>query len=114
VGQTGPAGPQGPAGANGKVELVRCATLTKAEQVRGRTRHVTVEQCSTKLVSGPVSFTTSTDASASLTRSGIVYATGSVRGSHAMLATRRALTAGTYVLTERHGATTTRRRVAIR
>ena len=106
---TGPAGPA-PAG---KIELVTCQKLTRSVRVHGHTRHVTQEKCTGKLVSGPVNFTVSASAAATLSRSDIVYASGGVSGSRLVLGARRRILPGRYLLTERRGATTIRQRVTI-
>jgi hypothetical protein len=80
TGATGPAGPQGPAGKNGEVELVTCATVTKTvtRKLHGKQKKVKVSShvCSTKMVSGPVTFTTASIDRAAISRLGFVYATG--------------------------------------
>ena len=91
-GVQGAAGPAGPAGEAGKVELVTCTTI------KGK------KHCTTKIVSGVVKFTVSgSPAHASLSRHGVVYATGLARvtGGRASLrlSTRRKLAAGRYTLT---------------
>jgi Divergent InlB B-repeat domain/Collagen triple helix repeat (20 copies)/NHL repeat len=69
-GPAGPAGAQGPAGPAGKVELVTCKKAGKKRK------------CTTKLVSGTVTFTTAgTAAHATLSRRGVVYAAGTARHS---------------------------------
>jgi DNA-binding beta-propeller fold protein YncE len=88
-GGQGPAGPRGPAGT---VELVTCRT------VRGR-RH-----CTAKLVSGTVKFVAAgTAAKATLSRHGVVYATGTARVEHGRTSLRleplRKLRPGKYTLT---------------
>ena len=117
AGPSGPAGPRGPAGhsgANGKIELVTCIKTTKTIKVHGHQRHVSQQDCTTKLVSGPVKFTTSARTSATITRAGVVYATGYLSGSRLVLVARRATRPGRYTLTERRGRVTTRQEVTIR
>src|SRR5262249_50762604 len=80
-GPQGPRGIPGPAGPPGKIELVRCTTVTKTvfKRVHGRRRRekVTVRRCTASLVSGPVKFTiTGKTVAASLQRHGVVYASG--------------------------------------
>jgi hypothetical protein len=106
-GQTGQRGPQGPAG---QVELVVCRTVTKTVLSHGRKHKVTRQQCSTKLVSGPVKFVTNGgSSSATVARGGITYATGrAVRmsaGRWELVLTRHIhkLVPGRYTLTTRQG-----------
>ena len=106
-GSSGAIGPRGPAGTNGssgatgpqgppgKVELVTCTTATKQHKKRKR--------CTTKLVTGPVTFTTAaTDTRAALSRHGVVYATGYARdtrrGVRILLLAARRLAPGRYSL----------------
>lgn len=96
-----------------KVELVTCKLLTRTVTVHGHAGRVTIEQCTTKLVSTPVVFPTGSSVSATLSRGGVVYASGRGSSARAELTASRALKRGTYVLTERHGRTTTRVQVAI-
>jgi hypothetical protein len=96
-GPAGAAGAQGPAGPAGHVELVTCKTITKGK------RHM--QECTTKLVSGTVKFTTSgMAASAALSRHGHVFAAGAARLEpygrvRLRLAPLRKLRAGRYTLT---------------
>ena len=111
AGTQGPTGAQGRPGESGKVELVTCTTSKK----NGKT----VRKCTTKVVSGTVKFTaTAASAHATLSRNGVVYATGVARvtGGHASLrlSSRRELSAGRYKLTlgsgkSRHSETVTLR-----
>jgi hypothetical protein len=75
TGQTGPAGAAGPPG---EIELVTCQAVTKTvtRRVNGHNPEVkqTVQQCSTKLVSAPLTFTATKAHSANLTRGRTVYA----------------------------------------
>jgi hypothetical protein len=74
TGVTGATGPQGPAG---KIELVVCKKATKTVKSGGHKRRVTVQKCTTKLVSGTVKFTVAGgDLGASVSRAHVVYATG--------------------------------------
>jgi streptogramin lyase len=97
-GTNGKDGAQGPPGPAGKIELVTCKTVTKTVHHH----HVKKQSCTTKLVSGTVTFTT---ARALLTRSGRRYATGTARfaGGRLELALRfsRPAGAGRYTLTLR-------------
>jgi Glycine rich protein len=92
----GPAGPQGatgPQGPAGEIDLVTCTNVKK--KVKGKT--VTQKKCSTQLTSSPESFTASL-ASATLSRAGHVYATGSVSAGTLKLHASKALRAGHYTL----------------
>jgi hypothetical protein len=85
VGAAGPPGHQGSAGPAGQVELVTCKPVTKTvtRQVHGKPRNVkvTTQVCTVKLVSGPVTFTTTGAARAALDRGGVVYARGLARST---------------------------------
>jgi len=85
----GPAGPQGltgakgatgatgPVGSPGKVELVVCNKVSKTVTSHGHKHKVTVQKCTTRLVSGTAKFVIdSDDPGASVSRAGITYATG--------------------------------------
>jgi streptogramin lyase len=118
TGAAGATGSTGPAGAAGKVELVTCKTTTR--KVHHKTRKQT--KCTTKLVSGPVKFTTTKTARATLSRDGRTYASGTAsvtaRGpTRLVLTARRRLLPGRYalVLTTGTGArrVTTRRTITI-
>lgn len=119
AGQVGPAGPQGPAGAagpagaNGQVELVTCTTVTQTKKVHGHNRRVKQTRCTTKLVSGPVTFTTG-GARATLTRGDVVYAVGFARGTRLQLEATRTLRPGAYVLSRRGPGVSSRERVRVR
>jgi len=101
-GPAGPAGARGPAGPAGQVELVTCRTVKKDGKK--------AQDCTTKLVSGTVKFTTgdaSTDAT--LSRHGHVYAAGTARaGARGRMSLRltpvRKLRPGNYTLTLIGGA----------
>jgi hypothetical protein len=76
TGATGPAGPTGPAGREGPAGKVEVVTCMKKD---GR------QMCTTRLLSGPVKFTTAGyTARATLSRHGRVFATGALRiaGGH--------------------------------
>ncbi len=99
TGATGPRGPQGPAG---KVELVSCRSVTTG---KGKHKHKkAVRQCSTKLTSSPVKFTTAAIA-AVVSRGEVVYARGSAAGAGRQTKLLLALTPlrkirkGSYTLT---------------
>jgi hypothetical protein len=127
-----PQGPPGPNGTNGapgaqgptgKVELVTCRTVTKTvkKKVRGKTRKVKVTKrvCTTKLVSGPVKFTTSAASyRATLSRGRETYATGTAAAAgpglwKLALSDRRAVHAGRYTLTLSRGRVTRRLTITI-
>ncbi len=72
-GAQGPEGATGSQGPPGRIELVTCTNVKKGKK--------TVKQCSTKLVSGTVTFTTTVADHASLTRGRVVYATGELLGT---------------------------------
>jgi Glycine rich protein len=117
AGAQGVQGPAGPQGAAGKIELVTCKTVTK--KVKGHRRKVQV--CTTRLVSGVVKFTAATADRATISRRGIVFATG-VRVTTApgraqlVLSDSRPLTRGRYTLTirRRRGRRLLTRRMTIR
>ncbi|HEY3864590.1 MAG TPA: hypothetical protein VGL54_00715 [Solirubrobacteraceae bacterium] len=101
VGPVGPAGVQGPAGPAGQVELVTCRTVKKGKK--------SVQQCTTKLVSGTVKFTAAgSSVRAMLSRHGLVYAAGMAHGTHGHMSLRlapvRKLRAGRYTLTLTSGS----------
>ena len=83
----------------GQVELVTCTPVTTGA---GRHRK-TVQKCTSKLMSSPVTFTTAASIAVVLSRDGIVYATGSAGRSGSrtrlLLTPRRALSGGRYTLT---------------
>jgi DNA-binding beta-propeller fold protein YncE len=99
-GASGVAGPQGPAGAQGpagRIELVTCRT------VNGK------QHCTTKLVSGTVKFVaTGSAAHATLSRHGVVFASGSALATRGRMSLRlvplRLLRPGEYTLTLISGA----------
>jgi hypothetical protein len=77
AGPQGPTGAQGPAGPAGKIELVTCRT------VKGKQR------CTARLVSGTVKFATvGQSARATLSRHGVVYATGTARTVRGLMSLR--------------------------
>ena len=100
-GPAGPAGAQGPAGSPGKVELGD----VQDDQKKGRK----AQQCTTKLVSGTVKFTTAgASAHATLSRRGTVFAAGTARSERGKMSLRlaplRTLRPGRYTLTLISGA----------
>ncbi len=95
-GAPGPQGRRGKAGAvgpAGRVELVTCTTVT----VTVKHKHVKRKKCTTKLVNGPVDFTTTR--SATLSRHGITFARGRTRAGTLVLTATRAIPHGHYTLT---------------
>jgi hypothetical protein len=122
-GPTGPTGATGPRGPAGKVELVTCKKVRTTVKRKHKRVHVTKQKCATKLVSGPVKFKTArADQRASLSRAGVIYATGYAHrtrnGLQTSLIAARKLARGRYLLTltSNHGprATTSRHQVTIR
>jgi sugar lactone lactonase YvrE len=113
AGPAGPAGPKGltgargPAGPAGQIELVTCEIVTVHD--RGE-RHE--RRCQAHLLTGPVSFTTTERARATLTRHGVVYAATihSHQRQRLVLYVRRRLAPGRYTLT----LTAAHRRSAVR
>ncbi len=107
-GPVGPAGPQGPAGKDGQIQLVTCKTVVVKKKKK--------QKCTTKTVSSPVKFTTAS-ARASLSRAGVVYASGTAGRRGLVLRARHAVAAGRYTLTLTYGhgthTSTVRRQVRI-
>jgi virginiamycin B lyase len=100
-GQTGQVGPNGTPGPAGQIELVTCKTVTQRKGKKSVKRQV----CSGRLVTGKVSFTTGSERD-TLSRGGVVYATGSSVSSAAdraglTLVPLRRLGPGRYTLTRR-------------
>jgi hypothetical protein len=95
AGTQGPAGPPGAQGPAGRVELVTC------KKVGGK------QKCTTKLVSGTVTFTAAS-ARATLSRHGVVYAAGTASTARGRMSLRltplRSLRPGKYTLTMVSGA----------
>ncbi len=116
-GAVGPTGPQGPAGVAGprgpagEVELITCQTVTHTvtKRIRGQQRKVAVsrQECTGRVVSSPVKFTTAGIARrANITRGHALYATGTSvangRGrSRLAITDLRPLPRGRYTLTLR-------------
>jgi hypothetical protein len=119
AGPAGATGPSGPAGPPGRVELVRCHTVAKIVARGHRKVRVTRQACSTKTVSGTAKFTaTAASEHATLSRGGLVYASGGPGATGGLvLRARRALAPGAYTLTlrTRRGkrVLTTRQRVVV-
>jgi ABC-type cobalt transport system substrate-binding protein len=105
-GKEGPSGKVGPSGAMGppgKVEILTCLTTTTAVARAGRERFVHVRRCAAALATAVRLTGEGIAARALLERGRTVYATGTgVVGKHGrtelLLADRRALSAGGYVL----------------
>ena len=94
----GAAGSQGSQAKVTQIELITCRTVTKWAKVHGKKRAVTQQKCTTKLISSTATFG-STLANATLTRRGVIYATGTARLTRLTLHARRPLRAGEYTLT---------------
>jgi virginiamycin B lyase len=111
TGATGATGAQGPPG---QIRLVTCETV----KVKSHGRRVKRRRCTTRLITGPATFTTTGTARASLTRNGVSFATGTASNGRAVLRAHRPLRRGRYTLTVRsvkHGhRVTTRTPVTIR
>ena len=107
-GAQGAVGPQGPAGKDGQIQLVTCKTVVVKKKKK--------QKCTTRTVSSPVKFTTAS-ARASLSRAGVVYATGTAGRRGVVLSARRVVRAGRYTLTLTYGqgrhTSTVRRQVRI-
>ena len=95
TGATGTPGPAGARGEPGRVRLVSCRTVT----VKVGGRKVKRRRCSTRLISGTATFTTTATARASLRRRGVLYATGTVSRARLPLHANRRVAAGRYTLT---------------
>lgn len=91
-------GSQRSEGKSGRIYLFTCRTVTKRAKLHGKTRAVTKQRCTTRLVPGTARFGT-TIAKATLTRNGVIYATGTARLSRLTLHANRPLRAGEYTLT---------------
>jgi streptogramin lyase len=117
-GQAGPQGQVGPQGSPGQVELVTCKTVMNTVTKKGHKTSVTHLRCATRLVGGAATFTTIPGMRATLSRDGVVYATGTADHSRFVLRARRMLSTGPYLLTLQHGRghaeVTTHRWVTIR
>jgi len=104
----------GPQGKPGKIRLVTCKVVT----VKVKGHKVKRKKCTSKLVSGAVKITTTSAVRrASLTRGGVLYATGTVTKKGLRLHALRRVRAGRYTLTIRyhqsHRQMTTRSQVKI-
>ncbi len=126
AGATGQAGTNGTNGANGtdgtngmrgppgQIELVTCKSLTTGT---GKHRK-TVQKCTTKLTSSPITFTaTGTRVVAVLSRERIVYATGVAIGTgkrtQLLLSLRQHIGKGSYTLTLTHAGKQQRKTITI-
>jgi hypothetical protein len=120
TGPTGPAGPRGatgPRGPAGEIRLVTCTPVRVTVLVHGHKRSVTRQRCTTRVITGTATFTT-TAATATLLHGQAVYATGRAWLGEVTLHARRPIHAGRYtlVLTRRvgHRWVVTRRVVRLR
>ena len=114
TGPSGQVGPRGSTGPPGQVELVTCKPLTSGKLKR----RAPLRQCTTKLTSSPVTFTSSgAKIVAVLSRGGVVYATGSMvrlkKGTKLLLTPRRSINSGSYTLTLTHGRNWQREKITI-
>jgi hypothetical protein len=103
-GATGAQGPAGPSGPAGQIELVTCKAVARGEGKHKKT----VQDCTAKLTSSPVTFTsTGARIKAALSRGKFVYATGSAikagKRCQLLLTPRRHIAKGSYTLTLAHG-----------
>lgn len=104
AGSSGPAGLPGARGPAGNIELVTCKAVTTTKRINGKRRKVTTRSCTGKSVSGSVTFKAARapGARASLTRDGVVYATGRIdlrsAGSTDILRRVRVMRPGRYTL----------------
>jgi hypothetical protein len=102
-GATGATGPTGPAGRDGEVELVTCRSVSARSSHGHATTHGKALRCTTKLVAGPVKFTTTGAVTrAVLSRAGVIEASGVAGGGEVptmLLSASRGLKAGRYTLT---------------
>ncbi len=107
TGPPGPAGATGPKGSSGEIELVACTTVTTTLQKDGRERKVHEQKCTSRLVSGTVTFTASAASGrATISRGRVVYAIGASvpmgrADSQLVLTDLRPLRHGRYTLTVR-------------
>lgn len=89
-----------------------CTTVTKTIKVHGKKKKVTQKKCTTKLISGPITFT-ATASKAALSRGRVIYATGTATGSRLRLQLHRRLRPGRYTLTLTSHHQTTRQTITI-
>jgi hypothetical protein len=89
------------------VRLTTCATAATTSGKRGRARRI----CTTRTLAATLKPQTGA-ARASLSRAGVLYATGTATGTRVTLQLRRRLSAGRYTLAltyKRNGRTITKR-----
>ncbi len=113
-GTDGTNGANGAPGSAGQIELATCKSVTTGHGERRRT----VQRCTTRLTSSPVTFTgVGARFAASLSRGRVVYATGSViaadGSTRLLLSPRRAIGRGSYTLTLIVGRRRRRETIAI-
>ena len=96
----------------GRIRPFSSASLTMASAARCPSRRVKRQRCTTRLITGAATFTTAGTARASLTRNGVLIATGTASSGRAVLRALRPLRRGRYTLTlryRRHGHPVTTR-----
>jgi streptogramin lyase len=110
-GATGASGPAGPRGLAGQIDLVTCTTSTKT--VKHKPKAIT--KCTSRPVPSPATFTSDSEARATLGRRGHLYATGTASAGRVLLHATRTLPAGGYTLTltSGHGRHTLVRRLVV-
>lgn len=113
VGPSGRPGPAGPAGTQGQIDLVTCTRTTTIVTINRHRQTVSRQRCTSKLVSAPVTFTVANGTAVTLSRAGIVYASGRAAGRRIVLAAHRAVRPGRYTLTLRRGAQRRRQDVTV-
>ncbi len=108
--QIGSTGPAGPAPKNGEVELVTCKSVTTGPGKNNNKNNnkKTIQKCTIKLTSSPVTITTTGGSiKAVLSRGKIVYATGSAtisgKQTKLLMIPRRHIDRGSYTLMLTHG-----------
>ena len=93
TGETGGTGPRGPAGQPGEIRLVTCKTVTVVK----RGKKVKRQTCTTKTITGTVSFTAAR-ARATLKRGTVAYAVGIASTTRLILRAVRVVRPGRYTL----------------
>jgi hypothetical protein len=93
TGLQGPIGARGPTGKNGQIRLVTCKVITRHHKKR--------KTCTTRTITGTATFTTAI-ARATLTRNGIVYATGTATRTRLTLHATRPVPPARYTLLLTH------------
>jgi len=111
IGSTGPAGPTPK---NGEVELIACKSVTAGSAKNKKT----IQRCTIKLTSSPVTITTTGGSiKAVLSRGKIVYATGSAtvsgKQTKLLMLPRRHIDTGSYTLMLTHGRKRQRETITI-